>query len=178
MRALLLAALVATAMPDILEPGHKAVRHELVLLWDATDTAHTFVASPTHGFHGNLPIRRGEPFRFSTKYGTRIHAVPAAATLPDARERLENAPWPNSPVPVHEVRSVPNGHPLARVETTLQIVRVTADGIDFERVGERRFDAHGHEVGDLDWLPLALIAAGGAFWIWRLGRGAAAAASA
>lgn len=166
----LLSLLPAAATPDILPPGHKDVRHELILVWGDDVIDHRFAASPTRGFHGNHEIRAGEPFAFSSKYGTRIFAVPPTAALPDARDRLKDVPWPNAAVPVREVRSIASGHPLARVETTLRVTRVTVDGIEFARVGERRLDARGNELGDLDWLPLALIAAGGAFWTWRQSR--------
>lgn len=172
MRAALLALLLLppAGRPDLLTPGHKNVRHELVLLWDDTAAGQRFVASATRGFHGTHEIRRGEPFRFSTKYGTRIHAVPAATELPTDREQMRAAPWPNTVVPVREVRSIATGHPLHRIETTLRIVRVTAGGIEFERVGERRFDRHGNQLGDFEWLPLLLLAAIGAVWTWRLSR--------
>lgn len=168
--ALIVACLLAVPARDLIPPGHTDVRHELVLVWDAAALPYSFVASPTHGFHGNIRIRAGEPFRFSTKYGTRIHAAPPDAQLPAAKERVANEPWPAAPVPVREVRSIATGHPLARVETTLRIVRVAGDTIVFERVGERRLDRAGNELGDLDWLPLAVIAAIGAAWTWRLGR--------
>lgn len=168
--ALLAACLLAIPARDLIPPGHTDVRHELVLVWDSTALPYVFVASPTHGFHGNVQVRAGEPFRFSTKYRTRILAAPPDARLPAAKERVVNETWPAAPVPVREVRSVATGHPLARIETTLRVVRVTGDTIVFERVGERRLDAAGNEIGDLDWLPLAVIAAVGAAWTWRLGR--------
>jgi len=166
----IVALLPAFAVPDLLPPGHKDVRHELILLWDATALPQKFVASPMRGFHGNVTIRPGEPFPFSSKYGTRIVAAPPGADLPPPAERLADVPWPSAPVPVREVRSIGAGHPLARVETTFRITAVENDTIRFERVAEHRFDAAGRELGDLDWLPLCLIAAGGAFWLWRLDR--------
>lgn len=171
MRTASLAALLPLlGAPDFLLPGQKGVRHELILTWDEADLPYRFVASPTHGFHGNTPIRSGEPFRFSSKYGTHILAAPLAAELPPAKERIRDVDWPSAPVPVREVRSIGAGHPLARVETTLRVARVDGGTIVFEKVGERRLDQNGRELGDLDWLPLALIAAGGAFWSWRLDR--------
>ena len=170
MRATLVCLLLAaTTAPDILPPGHKDVRHELVLEWGDDCAQHVFVASPTAGFHGHHEIRRGEPFTFSSKYGTRIYAAPVDAHLPP-RERVQDTAWPSADVPVREVRSIASGHPLARVETTLRVLQVSAEGIRFEQVSERRFDAHGLELGGLDWLPLCVIGAAGAFWLLRLAR--------
>lgn len=171
MRAVLLVAALATIpLPDILPVGHKDVLHELVLQWDEAALPWRFVASPVRGFHGHRVIRAGEPFSFSSKYGTCIFAAPPDAELPPSKERLKDESWPRAKVPVREVRSIAIGHPLARVETTLRVVGVTADTITFERAGERRFAKNGSELGDLDWLPLAAIAAAGAFWLWRLDR--------
>lgn len=161
----------------MIPPGHKDVRHELVLDWPI-DRDWRFVASPTHGFHGAHAVQRGQPFAFSSKYGTRIYALPADAPLPAARERIADVAWPQTGIPVAEVRSVPSGHPLARVVTTLRVVGVDAGTIRLERVGEVRYDAAGRELGDLDWLPLAVLAAGGACWLFGLARHSRTAATA
>ena len=167
---LLCLLLAATTAPDILPPGHKDVRHELILEWGDDNAQHRFVASPTAGFHGHVEIRRGEPFTFSSKYGTRIYAAPAGAQLPPAGQRMQEVTWPSADVPVREVQSIASGHPLARVETKLRVTQVSAEGIRFEQVSERRFDAHGLELGGLDWLPLCVFGAAGAFWLLRLER--------
>ncbi len=155
--------------PDLLPPGHHAVRHELVLEWPA-DAGWRFVASPVRGFGGTTVIAAGEPFDFSGKYGTRIYAVPAAAPLPNGDQRLGDVAWPNAAVPVAEIASVPIGHPLARVVTTVRVTAVRNGTIEFVRTGEQRFDTLGHELGALTWLPLAVTAAAGAFWLTRLAR--------
>ena len=172
MRAPLLALLLlpAAPVPDLLLPGHKGVRHELVLEWGDDVGGYRFVASPVAGLHGNVEIRRGVPFRFSSKYHTRIYAAPAGAAPPDPRESLRDVSWASADVPVREVASVAAGHPLARVETVLRVRGVGPERIQLERVAERRFDALGFELGGLDWLPLALLALAGGAWAVRLER--------
>ncbi|MFO1076814.1 MAG: hypothetical protein U1E73_03710 [Planctomycetota bacterium] len=165
------AALALGAPPDLLPPGRKPVQHELILDWAGAPPTQRFVASPARGFSGNREIRPGEPFRFSSSYGTRIYAVPADAVLPDRKERIaEDAPWPSAPVPVREVRSTSFGHPLARVITTIAVKALRPDALELAFVAERRCDAAGNELGSLDWLPLAALALAGAVWTWRLSR--------
>lgn len=168
----LVLASASSAPPDLILPGHKPVRHEVVLDWKDALGAYRFVASPTRGFHGHLLIEPGSPFAFSSKYGTRIWALPVGAALPDAAgvAIARDSTWPNARVPVGEIRSVALGHPLARVVTSLRIVEVRDGVLRFERVGERRYDAHGRELGSLDWLPLLVIALGGAAWLMVLDR--------
>ena len=168
----IVALLPVLAVPDFLPIGHKGVHHDIVLLWDEAALPWQFVVSPADRNFGNQRIHRGEPFAFSTKYGTRILAAPPDATLPPPKERITETDWANAPLPVRQVRSIGVGHPLARVETTLRIVAVENGTISFERVAEHRFDKTGRELGDLEWLPLCLIAAGGGYWIWRLDRAA------
>ena len=172
MRAALLTILwlPMTPTPDMILPGHKSVRHELLLEWDTDANDCSFVAYPTRGFHVPVEIRPGEPFEFSSKYGTRIYAMPDDAAVPESRDGWLDVAWPTASVPVQEVRSVASGNPLARVETTLRVDRVTTSGIEFTVIGERRMDANGNDITNLDWLLLPLIAATGAIILLVLRR--------
>lgn len=137
------------AIPDILPIGHKSVRHELVLEWDEGQHAGVrFVASPVRGFHGHVVIESGKPFRFSSKYGTRVYVIPASVALPDARERIaRDAQYEVLAIPRGEVRSIAVTHALARVRTTLRVAR-DADGKRQLVVSdEARFDAAGRALG-------------------------------
>ena len=77
MRTLLLCstvlALASEAAPDILPPGHKSVRHQLALEIGEGQAEAKFVAWPIAGLRGAGLIEPGQPFSFSTKYGTRIY---------------------------------------------------------------------------------------------------------
>lgn len=162
--------LTPAAMPDLMPPGRKQVRHELVLDWGAVPREQRFVASPIRGFHGSCEIHPGEPFPFSSKYGTRIYAVPSDAAVPPQERIAADCSWPSAAIPVREVASTAAGHPLARVESTLAVRAVRADGLELACTGQRRLDAMGNELGDLDWVPLAAIAGAGAWLVWRLSR--------
>jgi len=170
MRALLLALVLipGTPPPDLLLPGHKSVRHELILDWG--EESGRFIAYPTRGFHGPHEIERGKPFRFSSKYGTKIYAVPADAVFPEDREAATAVAWPRARVPVGEVRSIPASNPLAHVLTTARITAVTANGIEFKILGERRMDGSGNEIGNFDWVLLVLVASVGVAMLLVLNR--------
>jgi len=155
--------------PDLLPPGHRPVEHRLILDWPA-ERDWRFCASPTAGMHGTTAIARGEPFAFSSKYGTRIYALPRGAALPAAAEALAATAWPHGAVPVREVASTAVGSRLARVVTTLRVTAIDGNDIHLAVVREQRFDADGRELGNLDWLPLAVVAAAGAAWLFVLDR--------
>ena len=161
--------LAASPLPDLLPPGTKSVKHELVLEWaEALDGTH-FVLSP--GLRvGNQTLNRNEPFRLSRTVRSRLYAIPAEATLPKRDDWLREGAWPSCEIPVREVRSTGASHPLASVLTTLRVVKVENGEILIERVNEVRLDAHGNELGDLDWLPIAGLALLGAVWLWQIDR--------
>lgn len=150
-----------TPIPDVLLPGHKPVQHELVLEWNAAELQHRFVAFPVRGFGGHTVIEPGQPFSFSSKYGTAIYALPTGTAVPTARQGFQNADWAGTRVPVGEVGSVPIGNPLARLETVLRVTGVGEAGITFEQLRERRLDANGNAIGEHDVWWIALFAAAG-----------------
>lgn len=149
--------------PDVLPPGHRPVCHELVLVWsDEVERAWQFVAAPTSGFHGVTAIRRGEPFRFSSKYGTRIHALPVGAPLPsDVGEWTRQ--HPSAAPPVHEERSAPVWSTVALVRTTVRVHAIDATGIGMQVEREERFGAMGEALTlARPWPLLGAVAALGA----------------
>jgi len=172
MRALLLALLLlpCAPQPDVLLPGHKGVSHELILEWGEDLAAQRFVAHPVRGFNGHHEIERGVPFSFSSKYGTRIYAVPSGNEFAAERDKVAELEWPCAAVPVAEVRSVDSGSPLTRIESSVRVEQVTLDSIQFEVLGERRFDSSGTEIGSFDWLLLVLIAGAGVVLLLVLSR--------
>lgn len=172
MRSLLCLGLILAAPGgmDVMVPGHKRVEHRLVLDWNREALPFQFVATPTHGFAGVHPIRPGEPFRFSSKYGTKILALPSSMALPTDGRKLDADPsWPKCSIPIAEISSMPATHPVAVIETSLRITKVTDSSIEFESLGERRLDADGRELGGSHVWPLLLIAIGGIAGLAYLG---------
>ncbi|MCB9883763.1 MAG: hypothetical protein H6832_02100 [Planctomycetes bacterium] len=152
---------VLARSPDVILPGHKSVEHRIVLDWGSDLDRYRFFVSPNAGFHGNALAERGVQMRFSSKYGSRIWAVPANEEPPVAGKRIEGS-WPNARVPVGEWSSVPIGTPVAKVITHLRIVAVDDQTLRFETVSEQRFDSRGREIGSGSWFVLIVIAVVGA----------------
>jgi hypothetical protein len=168
--ALALVAVLPVNLPDLLPPGGHPVQHELVLDWSGAPEGARFVASPSAGLHGHHVIARGEPFRFSSKYGTRIFAVPPGASLPPAREALREVDWPSAGVPVTEIGWAARGNPLRSVRTSLRVERADARTLELRVCGVQRFGPLGLAIDGPIWLPLAAIGAIGAIWLARLVR--------
>jgi hypothetical protein len=151
------------AVPDVLPPGHKSVRHELCLEIDATLDGWTLVAFPTRGFSTAHVITAGVPFGFSTKYGTRIYFLPAGVDWPagDEVDGSFEAKY-GLPVPCAATTSVPAGSPLGRIESHYE-VRLLGSRPVFEPRGELHFDSRGAPVDAVDLWPwlLAVAALGG-----------------
>lgn len=114
---------------DLIAPGHKPVQHKLVLEDSAHFEQHRFFAEPVRGFSGFQEIRPGEPFDFSSKYSTRIFALPRDAQ-PDAGAKVASLAVASGDIPVSETESVALTSPIERVETRLKIVRVENGAIE------------------------------------------------
>lgn len=175
-RQLLLAALCAVLCSpplaaDVLPPGHRGVRHELVLQASDGVGGPTLVATPVRGFGGVTTLEPGVPFSFSTKYGTRVYALPAGAPVPEDPDAVRASALAVGDVPVSEVTSTPLASPLTRVLTTLRVASIEDGEIVLEVVDERRLSAGGVEVRTgLLAGALALVACVGLFALWRLRR--------
>jgi hypothetical protein len=171
-------ALLGTALAawhDLLPLGHRAVRHELVLQPGPATARWRFVAAPTAGF-GVAAVAAGEPFRFSTKYGTRLWALPPDAPLPARHDELRDQPSAALPI---EIGSTPFASPLAHVVTTLELIAVEDSAIRLRVVDERRYDAAGRPLEaspGFTTILLLLAATGlaGTLWLSRRLPGASA----
>lgn len=172
MHAVSLAVVVfaAAAVPDLLMPGRKAVRHEIEFIWDADTVLPRFALSPLRSLHGHAVVRPGQRLRFSSKYGSRLWIVPTGAELPDASESLRDSGWTSLPLPVRELHSIGVGHPLAQVVTTIRIAPAADGGFVLAVAGERYFDSDGHDLGAWTWMPLVVLSLLGAVWVWVLDR--------
>jgi len=154
----LLIAFPLVANADLILPGYKRVQHDLVLTWHEGLSEVMLVAYPTRGFGTAHVVEKDAAFSFSSKYSTRIYAVPSDATLPEMREDWLEVPWARAEIPVGEVSAVRTNDPVARLVTKLRVTRAGAEGIEFERLSHRSFDKRGNELGGRHWLPLLLIA--------------------
>ena len=136
-----------SAVPlDVLPPWHKPVQHELVLELAPGLPNVRIVAGPLRGFGTFEAVEAGVPFEFSSKYGTRLFAVPADVPLPASltADWLEVFPASGG---FAEVSSVPVGRPLERVVTTYRVTAIEGRAVATVRVDEARFDSGGHVLG-------------------------------
>ncbi len=147
----------APSAPDVVLPGTRPVVHTLVLEGDAA--GRRLVAAPTRGF-GMAEVQLGEPFRFSSKYGTRLWLFDSALELPtryDAelfRQRGDSLALPS------EVSAVPLIHPLGRVRTTLRLSGVAEGEPKLELVDEERLTLWGRPTSEADLIVALLGVAG------------------
>ncbi|MBL4770810.1 MAG: hypothetical protein JKY61_06640 [Planctomycetes bacterium] len=142
--------------PDMTPAGFKKI-DLLVAIENPLDFDGWQVVAATHFGPAHMTVvEPNVPFLFSSKYGTRVYAVPTGATLPEANsfghtERSEFSEFPATMPPVTAASTASIFSPIDQVLTTLRIVAIGEDGIEFETVGSERFDAEGQNVG---WLRL------------------------
>ena len=172
---LVLLPVLAPGAPDLIPPGHHSVRSELVFVDGEALRGTRICAAPIRGLHGVAAIEPGVPFRFSSKYGTRIYALPAGEPMPEEFDRARFAQWPSSWPPVGEVRSAPMTRSVAVVRTTCRLVEVGDGGPVIEVVERQTFDANGNPVDERTLLVvLWTVAAAGLAGLIALGRRAEA----
>lgn len=146
---------------DLLPPGHKSVRHELVILPAPALLGRQLVAAPYPGLSGVTAIEPGQPFRFSAKYGTRVFALGAGETAPPRFDGAWSEGRMAAPIPVREIASVSVASPLVRVVTTCRFASLDAGGFRLEVVGEQRFAAGDRPIDAASlapwWIAIAMI---------------------
>ena len=129
------------ASADLLPTGHKSVQHRLVFVDSPALQNQRLIATPIRGFGGIAEIRVGEPFPFSTKYGTKIYAVP------DDFDPLKKLDYPldfvSSDPPVDDITSISILRSTSEIETRCKLVSVSDSILLIEVVGETRFDELG-----------------------------------
>jgi len=168
---LFLAALPgAPLQADVLMPGTKPVHHSLVLEGEHPAGV-TLVATPVAGLGGVREIVPGEPFSFSSKYGTRIFALKAGEPLPAEPAAVRAAAVASGDIPVREVTAAALANSLAKVVTTLRVAEFAQGRISLAVVGEQRFDSFDHSISDLPLLcTLCAVAASGLLGLVVLAR--------
>lgn len=134
-----LASLCAPARADLIPPGYKRVSHTLVVEPSPLLAAHDLVAYPVRGFGTAVRVVPGQPFDFSSKYGTKLYAVPRDRALP-AHPEVVRREWfegfASCSVPVVHVGSVPVASPTLSIETRLVLEQLDPDTLRFSVVGE------------------------------------------
>ena len=159
---------------DLIPPGHKSVSHKLVFVDSQLLQSHRVIAMPVRGFGGAEEVKAGHPFRFSSKYGTRLYAVPRDFVPPKRVSPGKPLPFPSCEVPVTCVTSVPGFSPVASLTSTCKLSKVTADQIRVELIEHVELDAQGRPASmRRSMLPLLVIASVGllgCLLLWRRAR--------
>ena len=140
---LLISWIAVPAFADLIPPGMKSVRHELVFVPSDSLQTHRLIAAPTRGFGGVEEITPGERFHFSSKYGTRIYVLPGDAALPDDFDRELFSEWPSSEPPIGEISAVSMTSSVASALTTLRLTDVVDGQPMLEIVLHEEFTASG-----------------------------------
>ncbi len=167
----LLAALtigfLCVPQPDLTTPGFRKVTQEVAIEnpndFDGWQVVAAMFLGPSHV----TLVEPNVPFRYSSKYTTKIYAVPSGVdvsplqTSPGTRrESLEG--FMSTRIPVSLPPSVSILSPVERTLTTLRIVGISDEGIQVVAVREQQFDSADQSLG---WFrlwgpPLGAIALG------------------
>jgi hypothetical protein len=145
---------------DILPPGHKNIDHQLVFESSPLFDEYCLVAAPIRGFSGFHIVVPGQPFHFSSKYGTRLYLIPksVAADLKFDREQFDQ--WPSTLPPVSQIASVFKGSPIDSAVTTARFVGLRDGKPEIVVVEHKELDAAGKPISywrAYGWLAIPLI---------------------
>lgn len=158
------------AQADLIPPGHKSITHQLVFLDSPLLTEHRLIAAPVRGFGGFSEVKAGHPFYFSSKYGTKIYAVPKDYQPPTRYSPGEALPFPHSEPPTNSITSVSLLQNTSRIETHCRLVAVTETSLEIEVTEEIRFDELNNvTTGGLSLLgkiAISLAGLGGCLALW------------
>lgn len=156
---------------DLIPPGNKAVSHKLVFVDSPLLQEHRVIAMPVRGFGGHEEVRAGQPFHFSSKYGTRLYVVPDDFQPPSKVTVGDPLPFPSCEVPVSSTTYVPKLSPITSLRSTLKLVAVNDDTIEVELVDHVELNSSGEPVTVagtvLPWLIIASVGFVGCVVIWR-----------
>lgn len=115
----------APPLLDVLMPGYRAVRHELVFAPSPELEQWTLVASGELGIGPeNAIVVPGVPLTFSSKYRTRFYAARKDEVIPGHLSDEWRAGHASSLPPVAEIHSVPYLSPIESVLTTVRVARI------------------------------------------------------
>lgn len=156
---------------DIIPPGNKGVTHKLVFVDSPLLQSHRLIAMPVRGFGGHEEVQPGQPFRFSSKYGTRLYVVPDDFVPPKKSQPGQPLPYPSCEVPIGSTTFVPMLSPVDSLRSTCKLVAVEQDSIHVELVDQVELNSSGQPVTFLNSVfPMLIISTSGLIGcclIWR-----------
>lgn len=127
--AFALAHLGAVALrADVIPPGHRPVEHVFAVR-EPLPTGVTLVAAPTSGFTGVQVVAAGTEVAFSTKYGTRLYALPAGTEIPGDPAAVRAAAVASADLPMLEVTSTSLTSPVSKFISWLRVERTPEGGL-------------------------------------------------
>ncbi len=165
--ATLTLALFLTPQPDMTTPGFRKVVQEVAIEnpndFDGWQVVAAMFLGPSHVTR----VEPNVPFRYSSKYTTRIYAIPSGTPVPVQidgkripREALKN--FLSTAIPVSLPSSVSILSPVKRNLTTLRIESISEEAVQLQTVREQEFDGSGKPIGWLRvWgLPVGAVILG------------------
>lgn len=163
----LLGLCLLSPLPDLTLPGFKKVSHQVAIENSEDFDGWLVVGATLFGPSHVTVAEPGVPFFYSSKYGTRIYALPRGTDLPTSSEggRVPRAAFESflqARPPVSSPSQVSVLSPVASVLTTIRIVDISAAGIQLEAVRTQEFDSSKKPVSWLRiWaLPIAAVVCG------------------
>ncbi len=170
---LLLGLCLISPPPDLTTPGFKKIRQEV-----AIENPHDFegwlIVAATHlGPSHVTVVEPGVPFTYSSKYPSRVYALPAGTPVPSSPDnrripRSEFDGFLSASPPVSHPSSVPTISPVARALTTIRIRSISGEGMVLTAVSTRTFDSAGRPVSWVyRWLaPGGIVVLGLVSLVW------------
>jgi hypothetical protein len=135
--------------PDIVTPGFKKVAHQVAVGNSADFEEWAFYGVTPLGPAGITAVVSDDPFTYSSKYGTKIYALPAGTEVPELKPR-EWADWAvDALVAYPDVQTASQVTLLSATEsvlTTIEIVSVSEGILLLESVAIQHFDEDGEPV--------------------------------
>jgi hypothetical protein len=164
------APLLLLACVDILLPGHRSVRSEIVLEVPPALAAWQFVVAPQPGFEAAL-VEGTRPTVISAKYGSRVWAFPAGSVVP---ARFDERAWEQhsvSKIPLGAIDQLAASDPTRVRRVTFRVLGVGDREVRLELVKTELLDSEGHPVRSATMLlTLSALALVGAFGLIVLAR--------
>ncbi|MFT4649494.1 MAG: hypothetical protein ACI9X4_002734 [Glaciecola sp.] len=165
----LLGLCLLSPLPDITSPGFKKVSHQVAIEnpkdFDGWQVVVATLLGPSH----ITVAEPGVPFSYSSKYGTRIYALPSGTEVPTSPEgirvsRVAFEGFLQASPPVSSPSQVSVLSPVTSVLTTIRIVDISAAGIQLKAVRTQEFNSSKKPISWFRiWaLPIAAVVCGAA----------------